>query len=109
MSPGTRSGGWRTRTSPSGCDGECPAAAGLHAADRTGTSENPFRFTGEYQDPTGLYKIGSRYYQPDTGRWIQQDPARQATNPTNPPEASPYLYVGNNPINYRPHRAVQLD
>jgi len=28
------------------------------------------------------------------------DPARRATNPTNPPEASPYLYVGNNPINY---------
>ncbi len=51
-------------------------------------------------DPSGLYKIGQRYYQPTTGRWTQTDPLNRSTNPTNPPEASPYIYVGNNPINY---------
>ncbi len=67
---------------------------------RTGTTANPFRFTGEHLDPSGLYKIGQRYYQPTTGRWTQTDPLNRATNPTNPPEASPYIYVGNNPTNY---------
>ena len=67
---------------------------------RTGSTDNPFRFTGEYNDATGLYKIGLRYYQPENGRWTQQDPARRATNPTTPPDVSPYQYVGNNPVNY---------
>lgn len=67
---------------------------------RTGTTANPFQFTGEYRDSKSLDKIGKRYYQPGTGQWTQIDPMRRATNPTNPPEASPYLYVGNNPTNY---------
>ncbi len=67
---------------------------------RTGTTPNPFQFTGEYHDPSGLYKIGLRQYQPATGRWTQPDPLLRSTNPGSPPEASPYIYVGNNPVNY---------
>jgi RHS repeat-associated protein len=40
----------------------------------TGSTENPFRFTGQHRDPTGLYKIGLRYYTPELGRWTQPDP-----------------------------------
>ncbi len=53
---------------------------------------NPWRCTGQYQDvSTGLYKIGARYYQPELGRWAQQDPSGQ--------EANAYLYVVGNPVN----------
>ena len=68
-------------------------------AGRTGSTPNPWRFTGEHLDPAGLYKIGMRYYAPDLGRWTQPDPARHF-NFGNPPEAMPYAYVGNNPTNY---------
>ena len=78
-------------------------------ADRTGTTVNPFQFTGEYRDPNGLDKIGMRYYQSGTGRWTQIDPLRRATNPTNPPEASPYAYVGNNPTNYTDPTGLSYD
>jgi RHS repeat-associated protein len=56
---------------------------------RTGS----WRYAGQYQDTsTGLYKMGARYYQPELGRWSQQDPSGQ--------EANAYLYVGANPINF---------
>lgn len=36
---------------------------------------NPWKFAGGYLDSgTGLYKFGVRYYNPDLGRWTQQDP-----------------------------------
>ncbi len=54
---------------------------------------NPWRYTGQYFDAaTDLYKVGARYYQPDLGRWTQQDPSGQDSNA--------YLYVGANPINF---------
>jgi RHS repeat-associated protein len=54
---------------------------------------NPWRYAGQYQDTTtGLYKMGARYYQPELGRWTQQDPSGQ--------EANAYLYAGGNPVNF---------
>ncbi len=54
---------------------------------------NPWRYTGQYQDAsTGMYKVGARYYQPELGRWTQQDPSGQ--------EENAYLYVAGNPINF---------
>jgi RHS repeat-associated protein len=41
-------------------------------------SQNPFRFSGEYADTeTGLINYGYRYYNPDTGRWINRDPSEE--------------------------------
>ena len=44
----------------------------------------PFRFQGQYEDgETGLYYNHFRYYSPDTGSYICQDPIRLAgNNPT---------------------------
>jgi uncharacterized protein RhaS with RHS repeats len=42
-------------------------------------------------DPTGLYKMGHRYYDPQLGRFIQPDPSGQ--------EANPYLYAEGGPVN----------
>ncbi len=41
-----------------------------------GTMYNPFRYRGYYYDTeTGLYYLNSRYYDPDTGRFINIDSA----------------------------------
>jgi RHS repeat-associated protein len=58
---------------------------------------SPWRFTGAYHDPTGLYKIGERYYDPTLGRWTQQDPYVDALDPK---QWNRYIYVGQDPINY---------
>jgi RHS repeat-associated protein len=56
---------------------------------------NPFRFTGrEWDEETGLYYYRSRYYSPDMGRFISEDPIRFKSGQVNW-----YAYVGNNPIN----------
>ncbi|NUP10715.1 MAG: RHS repeat protein [Polyangiaceae bacterium] len=52
------------------------------AADRT---ENPWRFPGQYADPeTGLYYNRFRYYDPDAGRYISEDPLGLRAGDTNP-------------------------
>jgi RHS repeat-associated protein len=61
-----------------------------------GAVDNPWRFAGEYQDVTGLYKIGERYYDPKLGRWTQPDPLRQSCNVK---EANPYLYAAGDLVN----------
>ncbi|MEV5451482.1 RHS repeat-associated core domain-containing protein [Streptomyces sp. NPDC052535] len=51
----------------------------------------PYRYAGAYADPTGLYKMGHRYYAPTLGRFTQPDPSGQ--------EKNAYLYAGGDPIN----------
>ena len=51
---------------------------------------NPFRYEAGYQDPTGLYHYGARYYDPGMGRWTQSDPTGQDPG---------YVYAGDDPIN----------
>ncbi|WP_344358281.1 RHS repeat-associated core domain-containing protein [Streptomyces gobitricini] len=61
------------------------------ARTTTETIPQPYRFAGTYADPTGLYKMGARYYDPNTSRFTQPDPSGQETNP--------YLYATGDPIN----------
>ncbi|WP_435897588.1 RHS repeat-associated core domain-containing protein [Streptomyces albidoflavus] len=51
----------------------------------------PYRFTSGYQDPTGLYHLAARYYDPHIGRFTQPDPSGQ--------EKNPYLYAEGDPVN----------
>jgi RHS repeat-associated protein len=53
---------------------------------------NPFRFAGGYQDTTGLYHFGERYYDPANARWTQADPSGHDRG---------YTYSGNNPSTHR--------
>lgn len=56
----------------------------------SGAVANPWGYASGYSDPTGLIKFGTRYYDPDLGRWTQVDPLG--------PGSSPYGYAGNDPI-----------
>ena len=53
------------------------------------------RFSGEVLDPTGLYQLRARSYDPLTGRFLSIDPA--AAGPTDP-YVSAYAYVNGNPV-----------
>ena len=56
--------------------------------------ETPYAFTGRELDPeTGLYFYRARYYDPQTGRFISEDPVKFEGGPNF------YVYTENNPIN----------
>lgn len=64
---------------------------GLPRGTTTEAAPQPFRYSGAYLDPTGVYKMGARYYDPQLGRFTQPDPSGQ--------EKNPYLYAGGDFIN----------
>ena len=52
---------------------------------------NPFRYCGEYFDEeTGFVYLRARYYSPDIGRFVSEDPIKDGNNW--------YVYCGNNSI-----------
>ncbi|MFD8236229.1 polymorphic toxin type 43 domain-containing protein, partial [Streptomyces sp. NPDC059696] len=67
------------------------------------TASNPYTFTGREDDGTGLLYYRNRYYDPQTGRFISQDPIGHAggTNLYQYALSSPTTYTdptGNNPL-----------
>ena len=61
---------------------------------------NPFRYRGYYYDnETGLFMVGHRYYNPEWGRWIQPDDI-EYLDPTNINGLNLYAYCNNDPVNY---------
>jgi len=65
---------------------------------RTGTTENPYLFTGQQYDAnSGFYYLRARYYQPTTGRFTAYDPLEG--DPYAPITLHKYLYAGDDPIN----------
>jgi RHS repeat-associated protein len=58
-----------------------------------GVIEELARFTGkELDSETGLYYFNARWYDPQAGRFVTEDPARDGANW--------YVYVRNNPLKY---------
>ena len=55
---------------------------------------NPMKFSGEYLDPTGLYQLRARQYDPATGRFTRLDPEAQARGVAT---VSPYAYADDRP------------
>jgi RHS repeat-associated protein len=61
--------------------------------DADDADTNPFRYAGEYFDrESGTYYLRARYYAPGTGRFTQEDPARDGGNW--------YTYCYNNPVRF---------
>jgi RHS repeat-associated protein len=68
-------------------------AYGPYGEPRTHTgTQQPYRYTSTYLDPSGLYKMGARHYDPALGRFTQPDPSGQENNP--------YLYATGDPVNH---------
>ncbi len=65
-----------------------------------GSSENPFRFTGyQYDAATGLYYAKARYYDPELGIFLTEDPFEGQLD--TPPSLHRYLYAYQNPTVFR--------
>ena len=61
---------------------------------------NPFRYRGYYYDAeTDLYYLQSRYYDPETGRFLNSD-AYSYLSPETLNGLNLYAYCGNNPVMY---------
>ena len=61
---------------------------------------NPFRYRGYYYDAeTGLYYLPLRYYDPETGRWLNMDLFQNA-DPWLVNGINLYAYCINNPVNH---------
>ncbi len=62
---------------------------------KTGSDDTPLRFTGREDDgPSNLYYNRARYYAPQLGRFISQDPIGFGGG------LNQYAYVGGNPISH---------
>ncbi|CAB3805402.1 RHS repeat-associated core domain-containing protein [Paraburkholderia caffeinilytica] len=62
----------------------------------TGVADpNAQQYTGRENDGTGLYYYRNRYYSPQTGRFISEDPIGWASGQTNA-----YAYVNGNPVQF---------
>jgi RHS repeat-associated protein len=62
-----------------------------------GSSGQPFGYTGEQRDATGLVYLRARMYDPATGRFVQRDVFAGALG--SPLSLHRYAYVENNPVN----------
>lgn len=61
----------------------------------TSSVENPWLFSSKrFDKETGLIYYGKRYYAPDIGRWITQDPLGTMDG------LNPYIFLHNNPLSH---------
>ena len=64
-----------------------------YIAGAISSATDPMRYCGEYQDyESGLIYLRARYYNPQLGRFINEDPIKDGLNW--------YVYCNNNPVNF---------
>ena len=64
--------------------------------ERNNIWNTPYLFNAkEFDEETGLYYYGARYYDPRLSLWISTDALKEKT-----PNISPYVYTENSPITY---------
>jgi RHS repeat-associated protein len=67
-----------------------------NSLNKNETVANPWQYASGYYDATtSLYKFGTRYYDPQTGRWTQKDPVGGSIGKIG--SGNPYVYGGNVP------------
>jgi RHS repeat-associated protein len=67
--------------------------------EETWIGETPFKYAEEYLDKeTGLYLMGARYYAPEMGRWITEDPYKGSVG--DPLSLNLFVFVRNSPLIY---------
>ncbi len=61
---------------------------------------NPFRYRGYYYDrETRMYYLQSRYYDPETGRFVNADVTNYILNTHSTVSSNLFTYCGNTPVN----------
>jgi RHS repeat-associated protein len=75
--------------------GEVPVVTGFEISFNTVSGNNieDFFFTGKELDATGLYYFGARYYDPEVGLFISEDPSQDGLNWYEYCRANPLKYV----------------
>ena len=64
--------------------------------ERNNTWNTPYLFNAkEFDEETGMYYYGARYYEPRLSLWMSTDPKAEKF-----PKMSPYAFSNNNPIFY---------
>ena len=64
--------------------------------ERNNTWNTPYLFNAkEFDEETGMYYYGARYYEPRLSLWISTDPLQEKY-----PNISSYCYTANNPIKF---------
>ena len=64
--------------------------------ERNNTWNTPYLFNAkEFDEETGMYYYGARYYEPRLSLWMTVDPMEE-----NLPSSSTYSYAANNPIRF---------
>lgn len=66
--------------------------------DVVGSEQTMFGYTGEPTDGNGLVYLRNRYYSPQLGTFISQDPTEGSMN--DPMSLNRYAYVQGNPVNH---------
>ncbi len=70
------------------------------AGNETLGNLNPFRYRGYYYDTeTNLYYLQSRYYDPQTGRFLNSDDVNYIGTTESEISYNPFAYCENNPVN----------
>ncbi len=65
---------------------------------------NPIRYRGYYYDvETGLYYLNTRYYDPETGRFLNADNPAYLDSPPLGVGHNLFAYCGNNPVSFVDH------
>lgn len=76
-------------------------AAYTNGGSSTGAYYNPFRYRGYYYDTEfGLYYLNSRYYDSNTGRFLNTDSFSYLGANQDLVSYNLFLYCSNNPITY---------
>jgi RHS repeat-associated protein len=65
-----------------------------NVTNQTGTVANTHTYTGRVADDSGLYYYRARYFDANSGRFTQKDPAGMVDGP------NLYSYVNNSPLNF---------
>lgn len=74
-------------------------AFGIQKSENTPEIYNPYQYNGKYvDDETDLYYLNARYYNPEIGRFIQEDTYHGNTK--NISTLNLYNYCGSNPVAY---------
>ena len=73
--------------------------------ERNNTWNTPYLFNAkEFDEETGMYYYGARYYEPKLSLWMSTDPLQEKYE-----NISPYIYCANSPIRYTDPKGMEVE